>query len=439
MTALKKVPCTLPMSVARLYLYGLQGQWGLKTLHGITTAPVLKNDGTIRVGVGFDDETGLYCHQIPNVAVPEKPTEDDARTALHHLRYFFRTFPYTDADRLRDNDLDVVDLSKPPAMDESTFLVALMTAVCRQSLELAPGYLVRAAEISGAGTGKGLIVAAVCIVSSGARPTAFTAGHDKEEMDKRLSAALIEQRPSVFLDNYNNAELKSDVLASALTQNPAMVRRMGQTKMTPLYTRTFIAITGNGVKVAEDMARRLLITDFDAHTENPENRKFAPGFLDTVAKSRVDLLTHALTIWRWGRQNKIKAGRPLGSYELWARWCRDPLLALGCRDPIDRLAETKAVDPMRMRLVEIFEAWSAHHGDILIKANDLHTDVLELIDFKAKRKDTGELIVNRQWIASYLRSKVGARVGGFVLQQIKDPGQRRPIAYYKLQKTTEAN
>jgi hypothetical protein len=163
-------------------------------------------------------------------------------------------------------------------MDESTFLVAVMTAVCRQSLVLAPGYLVRAAAMSGAGTGKGLLVAAICILSSGAAPTAFTAGHDKEELDKRLSAALIEQRPCVFLDNYNNAELHSAVLASALTQSPAMVRRMGQTSMTPLYTRTFIVVTGNGVTVAEDQVRRWLITDFDAHTENPENRKFDPAF-----------------------------------------------------------------------------------------------------------------------------------------------------------------
>ena len=193
----KKVPCTLPMSIARLYLYGLHGQWGLKTLHGITTAPILEDNGNIRIAQGFDDKTGLYCHKIPAVTVPKNPTKDEAKAAFSRLRHFFRTFPYTDADRLLDRDLgvEVVDLKKPPGMDESSFLVAVMTAVCRQSLVLAPGYLVRAAAMSGAGTGKGLLVAAICILSSAAAPTAFTAGHDKEEFDKRLSAALIEQRP----------------------------------------------------------------------------------------------------------------------------------------------------------------------------------------------------------------------------------------------------
>jgi hypothetical protein len=437
--ALKKVPCTLPMSVARLYLYGLHGQWGLKTLHGITTAPILEDNSNIRIAQGFDDETGLYCHKIPAVTVPKNPTERDAQRALHRLRYFFRTFPYTDAERLLDPDLgvEVVDLRKTPGMDESTFLVAVMTAVCRQSLVLAPGYLVRAAAMSGGGTGKGLLVAAICILSSGAAPTAFTAGHDKEEFDKRLSAALIEQRPCVFLDNYNNAELHSAVLASALTQSPAMVRRMGQSSMTPLYTRTFIVVTGNGVTVAEDQVRRWLITEFDAHTENPENRKFDPGFLDTVHAARTALLTDALTIWRWARQNNIAQGKPLGSYEVWSQWCRDPILALGGRDPVDRNAETKAADPMRQRMIDIFEAWWAHHGDILIKANDLHPDVLELIDFKAKRNDTGELTVNRQWVAGYLRTKIGTRVGGFVLTQVKDKTKARPVTYYKLRQTKE--
>jgi hypothetical protein len=212
---------------------------------------------------------------------------------------------------------------------------------------------------------------------------------------------------------------------------------MGQSNMTPLYTRTFIVVTGNGVTIAEDQVRRWLITEFDAHTENPENRKFNPGFLDTVHAARTSLLTNALTIWRWGRQNKIAQGKPLGSYEIWSQWCRDPILALGGRDPVDRNTETKAADPMRQRMIDIFEAWWAHHGNILIKANDLHADVLELIDTKAKRNDIGELTVNRQWVTGYLQSKIGTRVGGFFLSQVKDTSRTRPISFYKLQETKE--
>jgi putative DNA primase/helicase len=149
----------------------------------------------------------------------------------------------------------------------------------------------------------------------------------------------VEARPAVFLDNFNAKELKSDTLASALTESPAMVRPMGHTKTVPLHTRTFIAITGNGVQIAEDMARRKLMVRLDAQMEDPEARPFAPGFLEQVSASRSALLSDALTIWRYGRQTVLKPGKPIGSFEKWAQWCRDPLLMLGCRDPIERIAD----------------------------------------------------------------------------------------------------
>jgi putative DNA primase/helicase len=139
---------------------------------------------------------------------------------------------------------------------------------------------------------------ALAIIGSGVRPAAFTSGHDAAEFDKRLTAALTEARPAIFLDNFNAKDLRSDILASALTEDPMMVRIMGHTKNVPLHTRTFVAITGNGIQVSEDMARRILKADLDAKMENPEQRKFAPGFLQSVHDNRGKLLSDALTIWR---------------------------------------------------------------------------------------------------------------------------------------------
>ena len=181
-----------------------------------------------------------------------------------------------------DDGIEIIDSEHPPELDESNFLAALVTAVVRPSLDLAPAFLCDAPNFSGAGTGKGMLVKTICMVASGVKPSAFTSGHDAEEFDKRLTSALIEARPAVFLDNFNSNELKSDILASVLTESPAMVRPMGQTRMVPLHTKTFIGITGNAVEIAEDMARRILNTHLDAKMEDPERRKFAPGFLDRV-------------------------------------------------------------------------------------------------------------------------------------------------------------
>jgi putative DNA primase/helicase len=301
-----KKPVPLSTDIAGLYL-DLEGRWSLSPFRGITSSPILSADGTIRTASGYDDASGLWCHNIPGVGIPERPSKEEAHRALGFLRTTFRTFPFEDGERILDAGLgvEVINPGSDPGLDESTSLAALMTAVCRQSLELAPGFLCDAPNYSGAGTGKGLLVKAICIVASGVRPSAFTSGHNEEELDKRLTAGLVEAQPSLFLDNFNAKNLRSDILASALTENPAKVRVMGQTKNVPLYVCTFIGITGNGVAIAEDMARRLLVCRLDARMENPEQRPFKPGFLDRIFASRTAILSACLTIWRWGRQNTV--------------------------------------------------------------------------------------------------------------------------------------
>ena len=59
------IPTTLSKDVAALYLNGLEGQWGLPRFRGITTAPILSDDGEIRTATGYDPESELYCHNIP--------------------------------------------------------------------------------------------------------------------------------------------------------------------------------------------------------------------------------------------------------------------------------------------------------------------------------------------------------------------------------------
>jgi putative DNA primase/helicase len=253
----ERVAVWLSKDIAGLYLYGLEGDWRLNPFRGIASAPILKHDGSIRIANGYDPETGLWCHNIPELKIPERPTEANARAALRRLRHFFRTFPFADSARVPEIDIEVTDIEQSLGLDESTFIVALLTAVARQSLDLAPAFLCDAPNFSGAGTGKGLLVKAICVAATGVRPAAFTSGHDEKEFDKRLTAALVEARPAVFLDNFNSKELKSDTLASALTESPCMVRPMGQTKTVPLHTRTFIGITGNAVEIAEDMALRV--------------------------------------------------------------------------------------------------------------------------------------------------------------------------------------
>ena len=414
---------TLPERVAKLYL-DRRDRLGLRPLDGVARAALLHDDGTIRTGEGYDEQTRLWCERVPSVMVPTAPATEDAEAALRYLRMTFRTFCFADAPRVTDPAYpeDVVDVAKPAGADESAFMVGLMTAVCRPSLQLAPGLVIRAPQFSGAGTGKGLLVRAICAIAFGAHPRAMTAGHDPDEFEKRVTAALIGADFALFLDNLNGMALKSDTLASAITERPAYVRPLGRSETVALNSAAFVVVTGNALTVSEDMARRFLTVDLDAGIEDPEARSFTGDFLGNVRANRADLLRAALTIWRWGRLKgaALKSGKAMGSFQEWGRWCRDPLLALGCADPADRIAKVKAQDPRRAALAQLFDAWWKLHKDAEVAVSELHNDVQTLAD-PANR--------GRQYRATRIRNLVGTRLAGFVLNHHPVEGVWSPDKY----------
>jgi putative DNA primase/helicase len=168
---------TLPDRVAILCLDVSPG-WGLRPLNGITGAPLLHGDGSVRIVDGYDPQSALYCEKIPSVDLPDIPTRSDALEAMRRLRIVIRTFAFADAVRTTIPEFPepVVDIDLPPGADESAFLTMILTAVCRPSLGLAPGLVIRAPEVSGAGTGKGLLVRFLGIIAFGIEPRAMTAG-----------------------------------------------------------------------------------------------------------------------------------------------------------------------------------------------------------------------------------------------------------------------
>lgn len=253
-----RVNVTLPERVALLYL-SMRGEYGVPPLDGITTAPILAADGSILDQSGYDAERRLWCCRVPRLDVPDQPDREAAIAALATIRHRFRTFPFSDSPRVQDGPISVVDIQQAAGIDESAFLCGLMTAVTRASLFNAPGILMTGPSISGAGTGKGLIARAIALIAFGVMPRAFTCGPDRQELDKRLAAELVEAAPMLFLDNVNGTALRSDTLASVMTERPARVRILGQTRMVELNSAAFIVITGNGLSVSEDLARRFLL------------------------------------------------------------------------------------------------------------------------------------------------------------------------------------
>ena len=424
-----EVDARLPRSFATMYL-DWRGQWRLPPLNGIATAPLLQDNGTIKSAEGYNSASGMWCENVPDVTalVPERPTRHDADSALQLIRNTFKTFCFADAETIDDAaaGVPVVDLSKPPGRDESSFLVALLTAVCRPSLHLAPGVLLRAAPMSGAGAGKGLLARCICIIAFGREPHAVTAGATAEELEKRIAAELIGGSPSLLLDNLNNTAFKSNLLASAITERPARVRLLGRSQMVPLNASAFVILTGNGLTVSEDLARRFITVDLDPRVEDPEARPFKTDIRSEVTSRRRELLAALLTIWRWGRiATDIERGRSLGSFPQWCCWVRDPLLALGCHDPAERVNEAKERDGRRQAIADLFAIWWERHGGQPTAVNDLHEDVKQAADPQGR---------GRQYLASHLEKLAGSRMAGFLLTRQR-PAGKWGVATYALQET----
>ena len=431
---------TLPKRVAELYL-AMPEEWRLRPLRGITTAPILHDDGSIRWELGYDAATGLLCAcTLPALSLPDKPSREDANRALPTLRRAVRTFAF--ADRVETDEtfsvggdeftVKVVDLEQPPGKDESAFLVALLTGVARFSLPLAPGYRIIAPPHSGSGVGKGKLAHAISIVAYGKKARAAALGERKEEFDKGLTDELLSGKQFILIDNLNNVTLRSRLLCAVLGEPDADVRRLGAGM--EAAKPAFVTVTGNALKLAEDIVRRFITSELDAKREDPEQRRFAGDFLADITRQRAELLRAALIIWRFGRQAKLesKGAPPLGGFEHWTAWVRDPLVALGCQDPVARITDLKTSDPTRLETAEIFQTWWEHHGNDEVKANDLHDAVKALLVPDPNKR-------SRQNVASRVARLDGTRLAGFHLASNKESkGRWTPVSYQLEQVESES-
>jgi hypothetical protein len=197
--------------------------------------------------------------------------------------------------------------------------------------------------------------------------------------------------------------------------------------MVELNSTAFVAITGNGLTPSLDLVRRFVTVELDPKCEDPESRPFRSGFLDGIEKQRPELLSAAITIWRWGRQNRasLRQGKPLGSYEEWCEWVRDPLVALGCSDPVEQIAAVKANDPARMRIMEIFHTWWRCYRNRPVKVSDLDEEVRKVIDPQSR---------GRQYLANQIARLSDTRAAGMVLNRQKGAG-KYAVSTYSITRT----
>jgi len=334
-----------PRSLSTSFMEG-RHHWLFRDLTGMITTPTLREDGTLLIAEGYDTKSGLYLNMkgINYPAIPDEPTQDEARVALDALKEPFEEVPFV------KETIDFDEVS--PSL--SVALSAILTGLIRRTLRSAPLHGFDAAE---AGSGKGLCCSVVTNIVTGTDATAITFGDDEHEMKKLLFSALLANDQVIVFDNVTRP-LEGAALNSVLTEATWEERVLGESRTATVPTNALFLASGNNLQINGDMHRRIIAARIDAG-ENPEARSFKrPKLLDWVRDNRARLVVAGLTVLRAYEV----AARPdqklpeYGSFEEWSQRVRGALVWLGEADPCLTRARFKESDPEREALGGVLAA-----------------------------------------------------------------------------------
>ncbi|RZU98781.1 hypothetical protein [Spiribacter vilamensis] len=408
-------PCDAPGDLS-VRMLANRGGWGMPELVGIINGPILRADGSLLDKPGYDAETGLLLDaSTPDdwPAIPSHPTEEQIRAAAEVVWEPFAHFPYVDA------------------MSRGVQMAAILTAVQRPILETAPGFGMNAYK---AGTGKSKAAKATAWFG-GSEPVESPWSDQAEEQRKRIMAGLMAGPASMMFDNISEP-IKSDALNAALTASWFKDRKLGVSEEIYAPTRTLMLATGNNLRVAGDLSRRVLVATMDHGVESPETLQFP---FDPVARVRDRWLQYraaALTILR----GFMAAGAPrraageMGSFERWDAlirqcvvWMNDEFLApVTLDDPLDAVRANYDADPETQKLRALIATWHDIHGTDAVRAATLIDEAKRAMfgDEQAVMLDetlqeiAGERgVINPRRLGRWIEGRVGRVIDGYRIEQ----------------------
>lgn len=347
----KWVKTDCPTRVAKTLLSRV-GEWPFAHLLGFVDSPTLDRTGRVVSAPGYDAASGLYLSNPPKMApVPARISVEDRDLASKRLFALFETFPFAS-----------------PA-DESALMALVLSAVLRRVLPAAP---IGCISASTPGTGKSLLADCVAVLITGRRASVTALGKDGEELEKRLDSILLKGDALCCFDNVDRA-VKSDVLCQVATQSHKTVRVLAQSRVVEAPTNVLLMMTGNNLTLLGDLARRSLVCTLDAGCERPELRAFERDAIE-------HMLTHRAAGIRWAlmlAKAYLDAGcpdvgaAPYGSFEVWDRMVRRPLIWAGWPDPLGAAESMREQDQEFTGMGDFLSAWFDVFGTEPIYASDL--------------------------------------------------------------------
>jgi len=397
-----------PSNVANGIL-SVQGDWGdIPPLKGISEVPILRKDGSLHDSVGYDPNSNLYYEgECPPLAVPNKPTREDAKNAAKVLLKVFSEFPFVDR-----------------GLGYAVILAYIFTMILRGQISLAPLFAVTATT---PGTGKGLLLEIANLIVRARDAAIMPPVSSDEEMRKRITALLMQGVTSVNMDNWATP-VGGEAINAFLTARVWTDRVLGASKTVMLPNQVTWSATGNNLTVRGDMVRRTLLIELDAGVERPELRKFkVQNIAHYVFQHRSELLTAAFTVLRAYQVAGCPEvnGTPLGRFEEWWSAVCAPIIWVGLPDPVKSQDQLRQDDPEIAKLSRLLNAWYGVYGNdaasvpdainvaMEAKANSPEDDLKEALMECASERG----FINSKMLGWYLKKFAGRIVKSLQLQR----------------------
>jgi putative DNA primase/helicase len=330
------------------------GRWPkLRDLRAIASAPFIRPDKTVCDVPGYDAlSRTFYAPNATFPAVPEQPSQEDASKALAVLSAPFAQFPLEPAYR-------------------AAFFAHVLTEAVRPAIDTSPIFAYTAPQ---AATGKTKLASMPAHIVHGIAPALHPWPKEGDELRKALFASLLAGDRTLVLDNLQNGlRVFSPELCHFVTSAVYGDRKLGGSEKAAMPNQIVVALTGNNLTPAGDLARRSMVVRLDAGMDSPtlrERRFDIPDLEGHVREHRAELLVAALTIVRaYVVAGSPKRTTPLPSFEQWSRLVRDSLVWIGLRDPLD--SQDAEADDESGAIGAALEAIAAWRGDEWFTAQEL--------------------------------------------------------------------
>jgi len=391
--------CNPPHNLINTLLFN-QDRKHLQTLMGIAHQPYFDANETLVATPGFNPVTCGYARFGVDDYAINAPSMDDAKQAFMSLK----------------SELAEFEFQKPE--DLAAAICAMLTAVVRPGLPLAPAFNISAAM---SGSGKSFLAKIVVLFATPLTPYITSYPTSENEAIKSIFSVLRERPPVVLFDDMQTDWKPFGAINKALTSHTTTERVLGSSGTGTAQTNALFIGTGNNRDPQKDMRRRVVTIRLAPKSvlkpfeHNPQKQ---------IARYRSVYVGFALTIIQafllHGKRDASLT--PIGSFEEWSKLCREPIIWLGEPDPASSLINQVKDNTDNEGLAALLKQWRSMYGDEAILVRELIEDAQtkpKLMEILMELPITDRGVISPHKLGQYLKDHRGVRINGLRIEDGK--------------------